>query len=101
MGLLKLIDNVDDSKAEIFKFTTSPNPFFDEVNIEFNLPSSNKVRLEVYDLSGSHISTLFDGRLDADAHNYTLEGKTLSSGEYSVILTIGNERLVRKIVRVK
>jgi hypothetical protein len=101
IGLTKLIDNVEDSKAEKFNFSASPNPFFDEVNIEFNLPSSNIVSLQVYDLNGSEVSTLFEGSLDAGIHKYTLNGTNLSSGEYIVNLTIGNERFVRKVIRVK
>ena len=85
----------------MFNFNASPNPFFDEVNIEFSLPAGNKVSLQVYDLSGSEIRTLFEGSLDEGTHKYTLEGTSFASGEYTVILTIGKERFLRKVIKVK
>ncbi|MDT3740108.1 MAG: T9SS type A sorting domain-containing protein [Candidatus Kapabacteria bacterium] len=100
-GLTTLIDDVEDSRAEMFNFKASPNPFFDEINIEFSLPFFNKISLQVYDLNGSEVSTLFEGSLEAGTHKYTLEGNNLASGEYTVILTIGKERFVRKVIRVK
>ena len=101
LGITSSINNVEDSRAEIFNFNASPNPFFDEVNIEFDLPTSNKVSLKVYDLSGSEVSTLFEGSLNEGTHTYTFEGANFASGEYSVILTIGKERFVRKVIKVK
>ena len=100
-GLMSSINNAEDSRAEIFNFKASPNPFFDEVNIEFNLPSFNKVCLQVYDISGAEVSTLFEGTLDEGNHKYTFDGTNLASGEYIVNLIIGNEKLIRKVIRVK
>lgn len=46
-------------------FMVRPNPFSDDLAIEFNLQSeSSNVRVEVYNLSGSSISTLFDDLLE-------------------------------------
>jgi alpha-tubulin suppressor-like RCC1 family protein len=101
IGLTTSINHVTDPRAEIFDFKTSPNPFFDEVNIEFYLPSSNKVSLQVYDISGAQVSTLFEGNLEAGLHKYMLEGTNLSSSVYTVILTVGNERIAREVIRVK
>lgn len=92
---------IEDSGDDIFAFTTSPNPFSDEVNIEFNIPMQSDVSLQVFSLDGYLIRTLYEGSINVGTHKYSFSGTNLSSGEYTVILTIGNERFVRKIMRVR
>jgi hypothetical protein len=37
-----------------------PNPFSDHVNFDLQLATDSKVRLEIYDITGSKVATLFD-----------------------------------------
>jgi hypothetical protein len=92
---------VEDSGDDVFNFTTSPNPFTDEVNIEFNIPMQSDVSLQVFSLNGNLVSTLVEGSINIGTHKYSLSGTNLANGEFTVILTIGNERFIRKVVRMR
>ena len=43
-----------------------PNPFNNRLNIEFTLLDDSKVTLEVFDVAGKRLATLFDGEVNAD-----------------------------------
>lgn len=45
-----------------------PNPFNPETRITLAVPQTGRVRADVYDLLGRHVSTLLDGPLSAGTH---------------------------------
>jgi hypothetical protein len=64
-----------------------PNPFNPSTKIEFALPVQSKVQLNIYNILGQKVKTLFEGELQAGNHNFTwnaddTNGKKLSSGIY-------------------
>jgi hypothetical protein len=59
-----------------------PNPFNPSTTIEFTLPSSAPVRLDVYSISGQKIATLVNGSLSAGNHSVIFDGSKYSSGVY-------------------
>lgn len=64
-----------------------PNPFNAVTKIGFNLPQSQRVKLQVYDLLGRSVAILHDGFLQAGSHTVEWDGrsaagKVLASGVY-------------------
>ena len=64
-----------------------PNPFNPETTIEYRLPKSDEVRLEVFNVLGQHIRTLVNTRQDAGTYTMTWdgmdnEGLPVASGVY-------------------
>jgi hypothetical protein len=59
-----------------------PNPFNPSTNIEFSLPKSDVVTLNVYDVLGRKVSTLIDKKIDSGNHIYTFRAENLASGMY-------------------
>jgi hypothetical protein len=51
-----------------------PNPFNPETNIEFSVPSTQNMRLEVYSLLGQKVKTLVDRQVDAGIHSVRWDG---------------------------
>lgn len=49
------------------KLNAYPNPFYSTSTIEFLLAKDDDVKLEVYDLKGSQIATLFTGKAQGNA----------------------------------
>jgi hypothetical protein len=49
----------------VLYFNTSPNPFTNQLNIEFSLAQSSDVILDVYDFTGIKIGTIFEGNVPA------------------------------------
>ncbi len=78
-----------------------PNPFRSAARIQFALPWSRHVKLEVFDLLGRRVAILADeGRL-AGFHEVALNGDRLPSGVYAVRLTAGTLTSVHTVLRVR
>lgn len=46
-------------------FNVYPNPFSNKLNIEFTLPEDSRAKLEIFNLAGQRIATLFEGDVKA------------------------------------
>jgi hypothetical protein len=84
-----------------------PNPFNPFVAIEFYCAGMNTpVTLEIFDVLGRKVCTVFSGRLDAGATRFTWDGRSdsgtrVSSGVYFCRLTRGTQTLTRKAVHIR
>jgi len=86
------------------KFTLSPaypNPFNSTTTIEYALPYASQVSLNIYNLSGQRIETLFNSRLQAGFHRSTLNAGDLPSGLYFVKLEGEGQLFTRKIMLIR
>jgi lysophospholipase L1-like esterase len=59
-----------------------PNPFNPTTNIEFSLPHSAKVKIDVYDILGQHIRTLINEELEGGYHSFMFDASGLPAGTY-------------------
>lgn len=59
-----------------------PNPFNPTTNIVYAVPVKSNVTLDVYNLIGQKIVTLFDGEVEAGKHTAQLDASSMSSGMY-------------------
>lgn len=78
-----------------------PNPFNPTTQIDYTLPESSEVQLEVFDITGRKVSTLIDGTQASGTHSVTFDGSELSSGVYIYRLTAGEQVLTRQMTLVK
>jgi hypothetical protein len=83
-----------------------PNPFNPTTNIGFALPQKERVKVEVYDLTGAVVKTVID--TDMPAGNYEVKwdatdrmGKKVATGMYIYKLTAGSFSSVKKMLLVK
>jgi hypothetical protein len=84
----------------------TPNPFNPITVIGFDLPSREKVRLEVFQPSGRHVRTLVDRIMPAGRHEVTWEGRdergaTLPSGLYLYRVRAGSHNESRRMLLLK
>ena len=77
----------DQSPNTIVLFQNYPNPFNPTTVIEYSLPQSSHVRLEVYSILGQLVATLVNERVTMGTHTVSFDGKNLSSGVYIYRLT--------------
>lgn len=75
-----------------------PNPFNPSTNLDINLPSSNQVSIEVYDIIGKLIEKKTFS-LASGKHTIEYWGKG-SAGIYFVVVRYGEKVFVRKIVQL-
>lgn len=59
-----------------------PNPFNPATKIQFRIPSSNFVRLVVFDMLGREVATLLSDYLQAGTYEIPFDGSKLNSGVY-------------------
>jgi len=63
-----------------------PNPFNPSTTISFGLPVSSNVSLDVYNLIGEKVTSIYQGELEAGNYEYNFDASNLSSGIYVYIL---------------
>lgn len=89
--------------APDINITAYPNPFVQSATIQYNLPADAKVEVDVYNINGQLLTTLFDGNQKA-GNGYKLafnaSGNTQSSGVYIVKMTVNGEVYSRQLVQM-
>jgi len=78
-----------------------PNPFNPSTVIRFELPETQNVTLEVFDLSGRKVATLLDGPRNAGRHQIQWAPDNLASGLYLYKLRTGNRVITKKMMLIK
>jgi len=78
-----------------------PNPFNAQTVIQYQLPVSSSVKLEVYNLLGSKVATLADGEQEAGYKSVTWDASEVSSGIYFYKLTAGDYTETKRMMLVK
>jgi hypothetical protein len=78
-----------------------PNPFNASTVIEYQLPTSSSVKLEVYNLLGSKVATLANGEQQAGYKSVAWDASEVSSGVYFYKLSAGDYTATRRMMLVK
>ncbi|MGD9899659.1 MAG: Ig-like domain-containing protein, partial [Calditrichaceae bacterium] len=78
-----------------------PNPFNPNTHIRFGLPYAGEVRIEVYNILGQKVATIFDGYKPAGYHVVDFHANQLSSGIYFYRIESGKFNAVKKMVIMK
>jgi len=78
-----------------------PNPFNAQTTIRFVLPTSVKVKLELYNLLGQKVATPIDDTMMAGYHVARIDASALPSGVYLYRLSAGEFTQVIKMIVLK
>lgn len=78
-----------------------PNPFNPSTSIQFGLPQSSDVTLEVYTMLGQKVATLVNETRNAGYHTVTFDASNLSSGMYIYRIQAGNFSQTKKFTLLK
>ncbi len=113
LALLAEIDSLSSSISaddqipkDFILYNPYPNPFNPTVHIEYFLPSSEKVAVEIYNLSGQSIKELVNQREDLGPHRTIWDGTTslgefAASGIYFVRLQSLSRVQTKKIILIR
>jgi Ca-activated chloride channel homolog len=88
-GSSAAVDEETTSPVSFRLWQNFPNPFNPTTIIRYQLPTTCRVRLVVYDLLGREVAILVDEMITAGAHDVTFDATGLSSGMYMYRLTAG------------
>ncbi len=83
--------------ANTNKFSMYPNPTNANTSISFNLENESNVSLEVYNTVGSLVYSENKNNMSAGKQKINFDGTEFPQGIYFVNLTIGNEKVTRKL----
>ena len=78
-----------------------PNPFNPTTAISYQLPTSNYVSLEIFDVLGREVAMLVNGLEQAGSYTVSWEAANMPSGIYYYRLTAGNFSETRKMILMK
>ncbi len=82
-------------------FQNYPNPFNPNTIIKFNIPYSEYVKLEVYDVLGKEVNTLANKIFSAGSHSIEFKSGELSSGIYFYRIITKKYSETKKMVIIK
>ncbi len=95
--IMSVAENDDD-----FNFMLSPNPFNTSCNFSFATKIKSAVKLEVFDLNGKLISTVFNETVQPGKQNRVeFEGSALPDGVYISKFTSGNNSIYKRMVMMR
>ncbi len=88
--------------TDSFNFKSYPNPFTDQTTLEFYVASEEKITVEVFDIQGRKLNTLFDGYAQGN-HRISWNGTNtagvkLSTGLYFITIKSASKRGNSKIL---
>lgn len=103
LGFLNVATNASpNSKPFAFKLNQNyPNPFNPSTMIQFILPASVNVRLQVFDVQGRLVQTLIDGNVPAGEQSIRFDGSSMSNGTYLYRLETPYGAASRKMTLIK
>jgi len=78
-----------------------PNPFNSMTTIQYQLPQSAYVTLNIYNLAGQLVETLVKERKGADYHSVQWDASNIPSGIYFYRIQSGEFQEVRKMILLK
>lgn len=94
----------DDQKYRPLRYNlyqNFPNPFNPQTTIQYEIPGSDNVRLEVFNLLGQKICTLVDDRQPAGKYTLRFQADDLASGIYIYRLQVGEHVAFRKMILLR
>lgn len=97
---------LEQTEASTAIISTYPNPFSTFANFQFNLPADGIYTIDVVDVMGNQVKSIFNGSANAGAKSFEWNGtdnsnQSLSNGVYFVRLNGNNQVFTQKISIVK
>jgi Secretion system C-terminal sorting domain len=78
-----------------------PNPFSDRTTVRFTLPEAGSATVEIFDMNGRRVRSLYDGSLNAGTHELVFDAGQLSSGAYLCRLLTSTGSISRTMMLVR
>ncbi|MCX7877286.1 MAG: SBBP repeat-containing protein [Ignavibacteria bacterium] len=98
IGLIKEDDLIPD---KFVLYQNYPNPFNPLTKIRFNISVSDFIRLEIFDVKGSLVTTLIKGEFKSGCYEVVFDGKDSPSGIYFYRLSSEHYSETKKMLLVK
>jgi len=78
-----------------------PNPFNNYLNIYYKVDKPQNVKIELWNVLGEKLLTLFNGNKKIGTHNFPFQAKDMASGTYFCVLKSDSGFDVKKVIYMK
>jgi hypothetical protein len=86
----------------LMETTVYPNPFISKTNIQFKAPETGNAVVELYNILGMKLETLFSGKVVQGQVYYVVAGKgILSKGTYYYMIRNGKQNFTGRITKLQ
>ncbi len=100
--LLTSIDKQELNAPEEFKlYQNYPNPFNPSTKIKYSIPTSSRVMIKVYDLTGKEVKIIENRVRTAGTYTVMFDANQLASGVYFYKLSANNYSATKKFILMK
>ncbi len=91
---------VDELTAKDISLSVYPNPFNTSAQISYSLPAAANTTIEVYDIVGKKVASLFDGKQTEGMQtvNFDRTAFGLSNGMYFIKVKVGESVITQKVL---
>ena len=94
--------NIDNSIPKRFHLSQNyPNPFNPKTSIEFELPKTSDVTLNVFNILGEEVAILLSASLLPGSHSVEWDASNLASGVYLYRLQTGDHVETKKMILMR
>ncbi len=95
-----LTTSTNEQNIAAIQLQMMPNPFREEVTIDFKLDNTAQVQLEIFNIYGQRIGRVINTRLPSGAHKQVVNTNLLKPGIYVFILQAEGKAAAKKMVKV-
>lgn len=78
-----------------------PNPFNTMTRLNFNLPKTQNIKLEIFSITGKLLAKIINNKLKAGSYEFNWEAENFPSGIYYYKLSNDNQSDTKKMVLIK
>ena len=78
-----------------------PNPVSGIANVDYTITNAGIVRIELTDMIGRTVSTLFEGNVSAGTYSVEVSAEGLAAGMYQIVIKSGDSVATRSLQVVK
>ncbi len=89
------------SDNNVFGLKNYPNPFTNETSIEFNLNNAADISLEIYNVTGQKMESIYNGSLSSGNHTIHWNAAGIPAGIYYYKISDGKKTSVKKTMKIR
>ena len=71
------------------------------INFELEITKSDIIKIDIYDLNGKIVDSLYNGILDRGIYSYTWDASNFTSGIYFITISTSEYSTSQKITLIK
>jgi len=92
---------VDDATPAAYSLSNAPDPFNPATTITYGIAKAGHVTLDVYNVMGQKVATLYDGQRDSGSYSIRWDASEFANGVYFAVMNADGITKTEKMMLVK